>query len=260
MPIVTVMNQKGGVGKTTWSVNVAHALAEKGKSVLLVDGDPDAGSTIVTGAELRTDSGASVDMTDVMLSGLPLKDITVRPEGWAMDLAPSSPRLRERELRWTREEAFNLKDSLELVEYDWVLIDAPPAIGVMLSSALLASRWCVGVTDPDFLGVIALGRSLIGDNQRPSLISSTQKVNKELEIAGVVLNGADKTSLARDAEGQLVELFGNKFWQPPIPRYQALREARSRAVPITAMAGRNARIMAHAFADHAQHLLNLGGK
>ena len=259
MPVVTVLNQKGGVGKTTWSVNTAHALAETGKSVLLVDADPDAGSTIVTGAELRTETGASVDMTDVMMSGVPLKDIIIRPKGWAMDLAPSSPRLRERELSWSREEVFHLKQSLEPVAYDWVIIDAPPAIGVMLSAALLASRWCVGVTDADYLGVIAVGRALLGDSERPSLISSTQKVNKKLEIAGVVLNGADKTTLAKDAESQLAELFGQKFWRPSIPRYQALREARSRAVPITAMTGRNARIMARAFADHAQHLLNLGG-
>ena len=219
-----ILNQKGGVGKTTVTLGLASAAADAGRRVLIVDLDPQAASTWVLGVD-PGDIGASV--ADVLTTKqAPLHEI-IRRSAWSdrIDVLPSDATLQELESGPSK----RLRKALTAVEpdYEAILIDCPPSLGNLTRSALTASRHALVVVEPSALGLRGIGgvADLIDD--------VWDATNPDLELAGIVLNRVPAVS--REAErriGELVQIVGRTaIWSPPIPQRvvfnQAVGERRS---------------------------------
>ena len=227
-----MLNQKGGVGKTTVTLGLASAAAAAGRRVLVVDLDPQASSTWVMGYE-ATDQA----VTDVM-AGVGLERVIVTPD-WAdgVDLVPggSAP------IKPTG--ARRLRDSLAALDparYDALLLDCPPTLSGPTIGALTAARHALIVVDPSALGLRGIGA--VAD----AVDDAWQDANPDLDLCGVVVNRMPAVSA--EAERRLDELGRivgkSTVWKPPIPQRvivnQALGERRpihsygSRATDVTA--------------------------
>ena len=176
---LAVLNQKGGVGKTTVTLGLASAAAVAGRRVLVVDLDPQCASTWVLGI----DPGGSRDsVADLLDPDGPDANELIAPSGWGdrVDVLPGSARLQELEQGTAR----RLREQLTSVEerYDAVLIDCPPSLGNLTRSALTAARHALIVVEPSALGLRGIGG--VAD-----LIDEVwDSTNPDLELAGVVLN------------------------------------------------------------------------
>lgn len=221
---LAILNQKGGVGKTTVTLGLASAAAAAGRRVLVVDLDPQASTSWVLGIEPDTDSPTVVDL--LADKGTRIDEIIQR-SAWSehVDVLPSSSGLQELEVGPSK----RLRKALARVEdgYEAVLIDCPPSLGSLTRSALTASRHAVIVVEPSALGLRGIGgvADLIDD-----VWDST---NPDLELAGVVLNRVPAVS--REAERRIAELARivsrPAIWTPEVPQRvvfnQAVGERRS---------------------------------
>lgn len=215
---IAILNQKGGVGKTTVTLGLASAAAAAGRRVLVVDLDPQASSSWVLGLD-----PAELDTTVVDVVGDAASRIraAIRPSAWAdtVDVLPSTARLQELEAG----SAKRLRKALAKVEdqYEAVLIDCPPSLGNLTRSALSASRHAVVVVEPSALGLRGIGgvADLIDD--------VWDDTNPDLELAGVILNRVPAVS--REAERRIDELARivsrQAIWSPPIPQRVIFNEA-----------------------------------
>jgi chromosome partitioning protein len=216
-----VVNQKGGVGKTTISLTLGAAALRRGSRVLLVDLDPQASATSVLGADVDEQP----TMTDVMLSDCPLGE-AVRPTEWGLDLAPADRGLRSADSGITTGDEAVLPRQLETVgDYDLMLIDCPPNLGTLTIDALAAASRALVVTEPTFLALHAMEELLdtLGD------IAAEQ--NPSLELAGVVLNRVEATAEHRHSVAELEDAFGSQVWEPHVPKRAILQDAMRRGVP-----------------------------
>lgn len=221
---ISILNQKGGVGKTTVTLGLASAAASAGRRVLVVDLDPQAASTWVLGLD-----PAELDLTvaDVVGDARVPIDEAIRPSAWSNDvqvLAGSSA-LQNLEGGPSK----RLRKALTAVEdrYEAVLVDCPPSLGSLTRSALTASRHAVIVVEPSSLGLRGIGgvADLVDD--------VWDRSNPALELAGVVLNRVPAVS--REAERRIDELARivsrSAIWSPAIPQRvifnQAVGERRS---------------------------------
>jgi len=215
---LAVLNQKGGVGKTTVTLGLASAAAAAGRRVLVVDLDPQGASTWVLGHDPMT---VHASLTDLLTTkNAPLGDI-IRPSAWSdrVDLVPSNPSLQELESGPSKQ----LRRVLTSVEgdYEAILIDCPPSLGNLTRSALTASRHALIVVEPSALGLRGIGG--VAD-----LIDDVWDVtNPDLELAGVILNRVPAVS--REAErriDELAEIVGRAaIWSPPISQRVVLNQA-----------------------------------
>jgi chromosome partitioning protein len=216
-----VVNQKGGVGKTTISLTLGAAALRRGSRVLLVDLDPQASATSVVGADVDEQP----TMTDVMLSDCPLGE-AVRPTEWGLDLAPADRGLRSADSGVTTGDEAVLPRQLETVgDYDLMLIDCPPNLGTLTIDALAAASRALVVTEPTFLALHAMEELLdtLGD------VAAEQ--NPSLELAGVVLNRVEATAEHRHSVAELEDAFGSQVWEPHVPKRAILQDAMRRGVP-----------------------------
>jgi chromosome partitioning protein len=178
---IAVLNQKGGVGKTTTTVNLAAALAAEGKKTLVLDLDPQAHATLHLGL-LPGRSGPS--LYEVLTQGMPLAEIRreVAPNLWIggghIDLAAA-----DFELSGTVGREVILRDALEAEagDYDYILMDCPPSLGVLTLNALCAAREVIIPLQAHFLALHGLSKLL----ETISLVS--KRINRDLKVAGVVL-------------------------------------------------------------------------
>ncbi|BCA55486.1 Sporulation initiation inhibitor protein soj [Nitrospira sp. KM1] len=226
--IVAVANQKGGVGKTTTSVNLAAALAVHGNKVLLVDMDPQGNATSGLGVDPR-----SLDMTvyNCLIKYIKFEDAVRQTEISGLSLLPSNHDLAgaEIELVNVEEREKLLRNFLRNVDslFDAVFIDCPPALGILTVNALVAARSVLIPVQCEYYAMEGLSR-LIGSIERIQ-----QALNPGLTIEGIVLTMYDaRNTLARQVADQVREHFGDRVYQATIPRNVTLAEAPSYGRPV----------------------------
>ncbi|MBZ5752291.1 MULTISPECIES: ParA family protein [Metabacillus] len=226
--IIAIANQKGGVGKTTTSVNLGACLAYIGKRVLLVDVDPQGNATSGLGIEK-----ADVEhcIYDILVDDVDVKEVIKPSEVENLDIIPSTIQLAgaEIELVPTISREVRLKRALEAVKhhYDFIVIDCPPSLGLLTINALTAS-------DTVLIPVQCEYYALEGLSQLLNTVRLVQKhLNTELMIEGVLLTMLDaRTNLGIQVIDEVKKYFQDKVYQTIIPRNIRLSEAPSHGQPI----------------------------
>ena len=227
--VIAVTNQKGGVGKTTTSVNLSAALAYMGKKVLLVDIDPQANATQGIGVDR---SSLSLTVYDAITQSTPLKDIIISTDVKNLDIVPANIDLAGVEIELSQVKSGReqrIRNAFETVKerYDFVIIDCPPALGLLNTNALTAS-------DAVLIPVQCEYYALEGLTQLLNTILLTQKVfNEKLTIEGVLLTMLDsRTNLGIEVSQEVRKYFREKVYDVVIPRNIKLSEAPSEGLNI----------------------------
>ncbi len=227
--IVTVANQKGGVGKTTTVINLAANLAYYGKNVLVIDMDPQANATVGLGINLSTVESRNI--YHVLIEEQEIKNIIINTQVDWLEIAPSHINLTgaEVELVSMLSRESRLKNAIEPVKYlyDYILIDCPPSLGLLTINALTC---CDSVLVPIQCEYFALE----GLAQLLKTISLVQKhLNKELIIEGIILTMYDsRTSLSAEVAEEVKKYFQHKVYNTIIPRGIRAAEAPSYGKPL----------------------------
>jgi len=253
--IYTLVNQKGGVGKTTTAINLGAYLAAFGQRVLIVDLDPQANATSSLGVDKRS---VGTGTYDALLSGeVPVSSILFN-ERLQLSLLPSSPALAGAEIELVEESGreFKLREALDSVKgkYDYVLIDCPPSLGLLTVNGLVAAR--DGVLVPVQCEYLALeGLGLI--TQTIERVQSS--LFPKLRVRGVVLTMFDpRTNLAADVVKEVNNHFPGLVFKSIVPRSIRLAEAPSYGLPISAYAPSS--VGAKAYESLTRELLKGDGK
>jgi chromosome partitioning protein len=227
---VTIVNQKGGVGKTTTAVNLAAALAALGRKILLVDLDPQANATTGVGVNHRE---VETSVYEVVIEGVPAGDVVQSTEYEGLDLLPSSIDLAGAELELVSAIAreTKLRSALEPIteRYDVVFIDCPPSLGLLTVNGLTAAQALLVPIQCEYYALEGLSQLLRNiDLVRTGL-------NPELEIAGIVLTMYDaRTKLSEQVAEEVRQHFGDKVFDTVVPRSVRLSEAPSYGQPAIA--------------------------
>ena len=225
--VLAVVNQKGGVGKTTTTVNLAAALAQAGKRVLLVDLDPQGNATMGSGVDKRN---VARTVYHALLGLGELPGIRTRSEKGGYDLVPANRDLAgaEVELVELPSRETRLKTALERVaaDYDYVLIDCPPSLSLLTVNALAAAQRVLIPMQCEYYALEGLS-DLVGTIKRVRA-----NLNPGLEIAGLLRTMYDpRNTLSQQVSQELEQHFGDKVFRTLVPRNVRLAEAPSYGVP-----------------------------
>jgi len=228
--IIAVANQKGGVGKTTTTVNLAAAIAESDCRVLLIDLDPQGNATTGVGIDKHQ---VELSTYDLLLERVPVERIRKHSEGAGLDLLPSNNDLTAAEVGLMNAQSgeLRLKQMLEPVvaEYDYIFIDCPPSLNMLTLNALVAANRVLVPLQTEYYALEGLS----------SLIDTVEQVrssrNPGLEIDGIVRTMHDhRNRLGAEVSAQLLNHFGEKVYRTVIPRNVRVAEAPSHGLPVIA--------------------------
>ena len=229
MKTICVFNQKGGVGKTTTNINLCGYLAMAGHRVLTIDIDPQGNTTSGLGLDKRN---LNVSMYDVLTTDIPIKESILRTDLVEnLFIAPSTMELAGAEIEVIGKENREniMKSKLKEIEseYDYVLIDCPPSLGLLTINALTCS-------DSVLIPIQCEFYALEGVSQLVNTIQLVKKsLNKNLEIEGVIMTMYDyRTNLSNEVFNEVKKYFKSKVYETTIPRNIRLAEAPSFGLPI----------------------------
>ncbi len=225
--VLAIANQKGGVGKTTTSINLAASLVKTRRRVLLVDADPQGNATMGSGVSKEQCPATTYE---VLLGLAPLETARIKTEG-GYDLVPSNSRLSgaEVELIEMERRERRLRAALETVRhgYDYILIDCPPALNLLTVNAMVAAQAVMIPMQCEYYALEGL----------TALLNTIRKIretlNPSLEIEGLLRTMYDpRNNLDNEVSAQLKAHFGDKLYRTVIPRNIRLAEAPSHGKPV----------------------------
>jgi len=226
--IIAVANQKGGVGKTTTTVNLSTILAQNGKKVLLIDADPQGNATSGLGAEKEVEFSTY----DILVNDTEIEDILQKTMIKNLKVCPSNMNLAGAEVElvsmMSREQ--RLKEKLEAIkeQFDYIFIDCPPSLGLVTLNAFTAANSVLIPVQCEYFALEGLGQLL-------NTVNLVKKhLNKEIQIEGALLTMYDiRTNLSNQVVKEVKKYFNNKVYKTVIPRNVRLSEAPSYGMPIT---------------------------
>ena len=227
--VIAIINQNGGVGKSTTAINLSAALGEMGKQVLLIDLDPQGNSSSGLGVEKNRVSRC---IYDALLNDIPLTDIIIPDVSKGLDVVPATINLAGAEVELVSEMAREnrLKDAIGPMRarYDYVFIDCPPSLGLLTINALVAADKLLIPIQCEFYALEGVTKLL------DSMKRVKSRLNPSLDIYGVLLTMSDnRTTLSRQVSDEVRRFFGKIVFETSIPRTVKLSEAPSFGQPIT---------------------------
>ncbi len=226
--IIAVTNQKGGVGKTTTAINIAAYLAKLGKTVLLLDLDPQANSTSGVGIQK---SKLQYSLYDVLRGQVSARDCIKQTQYKNLDILPSSGDMAASEIELSSmvRREFVLKTALEGLNYQYIIIDCPPSLGLLTINGLVAANLLLIPAQAEYYALEGLGQ----------LLNTVKRVraalNPNLRMLGVIVTMYDsRNSLSGAVIKELQKHFGKLLFDTTVPRNIRLAEAPSHGKPILA--------------------------
>ena len=226
--IISIANQKGGVGKTTTAINLSTVLAKRNKKTLLIDMDPQGNATSGVGIEKNLEKS----IYNVLIAETSIEEAILKTNIKNLDICPSTINLAgaEVELVSMMSREMRLKEKLENIKnnYDYILIDCPPSLGLITLNAFTASNSVLIPVQCEYYALEGLGQLL-------NTVKLVKKhLNKDLEIEGALLTMFDtRTNLSKQVVDEVKKYFGDKVYKTVIPRNVKLSEAPSYGMPIT---------------------------
>ena len=226
--VISVANQKGGVGKTTTTINLSTILAKKGKRVMLIDADPQGNATSGVGI----DKNVELSFYDVLTNDTEIIDTLEKTSIRNLVVCPSNINLAGAEVElvsmMSREQ--RLKEKLDIIKerFDYIFIDCPPSLGLITLNAFTASDSVLIPVQCEYYALEGLGQLL-------NTINLVKKhLNKQIQIEGALLTMYDvRTNLSNQVVKEVKKYFNNKVYKTVIPRNVRLSEAPSYGMPIT---------------------------
>ena len=231
--IISVINQKGGVGKTTTVINLAAGLTMKGKKILVIDLDPQGNAT--TGLGLSNTTSSDQTIYNVLNGNKKISDVIQSTRLENLDLISSNVDLSGLEVETADDSrrAFKLKDELTLIlnnsglPYDYIIIDCPPSLSLLTIMALVASNALVVPLQTEFFALEGLTQLM------KTIERIKSNLNPSLEIRGILLTMYDKRNkLSGEVEIEARNYFKDKVYSTAVPRNVRLSEAPSHGVPV----------------------------
>ncbi len=226
--IIAIINQKGGVGKTTTAINLSSALAHANHKILLIDFDPQGNTTSGLGIDKRSLNQCVYDM---ILNGADPKSVLIKNVYANLDVIPATIDLAGAEVELVTQisRETRLKDAIEPLvgKYEYIIIDCPPSLGLLTINSLVAANGLIIPIQSEFYALEGVTKLL------ESMKLVKDRLNKDLEIYGVLITMFDgRTTIARQVADEVKNYFGDLVFETVVPRSVKLSEAPSYGEPI----------------------------